>query len=355
MIHRQIALDPIKLHNPHSAAATNAENNRLLLVKGTGGLGNRILAVLSALLFAELSRRKALIDWTDEAYGPNPRTYGAKHNMFSSLFNRSLVDCWEAKWECEDVLPSVWRGRLHMSASSLTKEVIPKSFNKFGAYHYTSINVDNLNQKAKLLVYWSWRERIQPMRPLLTRALPELASLNDLNLLRRVAKTYLVPNKQLEDAASEILRRCTSGPVVGLHVRFTDMKAPVERLFKRTDKVVTLTGAKNLLVSTDNPMIIEKAKARWTKLNIVVSEKQFSESGRPLHWDPDCEDRLRRAYEAIIEMLLLSRCDRLVFASRSSFAYVAHVFASEKQIADDVDRFLPTLFIKRLVQKYWYR
>jgi hypothetical protein len=76
--------------------------------------------------------------------------------------------------------------------------------------------------------------------------------------------------------------------------------------------------------------------------------------GIPLHYDPECKDRVERATQALVDMLLLSECPNLLYASRSSFAYVATMFSAIHQKIVDVDRYNPKIVLKRIAQSWVY-
>ena len=52
-------------------------SNKYILVKGSSGLGNRILVLSSAILYGQISGRQVFVDWRDGTYG-EPKT-----NFFS--------------------------------------------------------------------------------------------------------------------------------------------------------------------------------------------------------------------------------------------------------------------------------
>jgi hypothetical protein len=87
---------------------------------------------------------------------------------------------------------------------------------------------------------------------------------------------------------------------------------------------------------------------------MVTLPKEMSRSSVPLHFDPECRDRVGRATQALVDMLLLSRCQCLAYASLSSFGYVASVFAPDGQVIEDVDRFNPRVQVKRYLQSWVY-
>lgn len=75
---------------------------------GDGGyvvLGNRVLSLLSALLYARLSGRHLLVDWRDGMYAEE----GV--NAFSHLFQSRWATPVRSSPVTDSVTPSMWRGR----------------------------------------------------------------------------------------------------------------------------------------------------------------------------------------------------------------------------------------------------
>jgi hypothetical protein len=95
------------------AAITEPTVEPILLVKGIAGLGNRLLCLLTASLYARLSGRKLVVDWRDENYSS-----GAV-NAFHHFFQSSLCAPADQVPATDSVAPAIWRGRLHESAWSM--------------------------------------------------------------------------------------------------------------------------------------------------------------------------------------------------------------------------------------------
>ena len=87
------------------------ENQRYVLVKGRSGLGNRLLSTLTALLYARLSGRRLLVDWSDEVYA------AGGVNVFPRLFQCTLCDANAVISQTDSVAPSLWRD--HLTESSV--------------------------------------------------------------------------------------------------------------------------------------------------------------------------------------------------------------------------------------------
>ncbi|MEO1592230.1 MAG: nodulation protein NodZ, partial [Cyanobacteria bacterium J06632_22] len=59
--------------------------DQYLLLKGYAGLGNRIAALVTAILYAKLSKRTLVVDWRDDFYSSDGR------NVFDALFQTQSI------------------------------------------------------------------------------------------------------------------------------------------------------------------------------------------------------------------------------------------------------------------------
>jgi len=55
-------------------------DSKYVLVKAKGGMGNRMLCALTGLLYGQLTGRKVIVDWRDQAYSKDGT------NSFSKFF-----------------------------------------------------------------------------------------------------------------------------------------------------------------------------------------------------------------------------------------------------------------------------
>ena len=97
--------------------------SRTLVIKGKGGLGNRILSAISGLVYADLSGRKPVIDWRDGSYAP------LGENAYPLLFQSPIGD--EAIGgatmdDGADVCPAIWAGNLNRQPCLLYTSPSPR-------------------------------------------------------------------------------------------------------------------------------------------------------------------------------------------------------------------------------------
>ncbi|MDF2388907.1 hypothetical protein JMG10_46270, partial [Nostoc ellipsosporum NOK] len=88
-------------------------NNKYLLIKGRAGLGNRILCLLGSILYAQLTSRKLIVDWSDPTYSDDGS------NIFSKLFTIDNVEQTTDIPDTNSIFPSIWKGNLDLSITQI--------------------------------------------------------------------------------------------------------------------------------------------------------------------------------------------------------------------------------------------
>lgn len=326
-----------------------SESQRLVLVKGTGGLGNRMLSMLTASLFASAAKRRLLVDWRDPIFTGRS---GMAPDLFCELFDSPLVDRLPDSNDSQSVAPKLWLGRLDETLAVVGREHDPLFFKKFGSFRDLGISLRRVDYPEDVLVFWSWREVIRPLRPHLTKIDSRYRTMSNTEILRDAAQRYLRPCERINSILDKFVAEHFRGRMLGLHIRATDLQAPVEKLIRFADRIVRQQKCDGVFLSTDNGDVEERVKRLLP--NVVTTPKQLPKGAIPLHYDPECQDRIERATQALVDMLLLSRCPNLVYASRSSFGFVANIFAPPQQAAVDVDRFNPVIQTKQYIQSWVY-
>jgi hypothetical protein len=80
---------------------------KFLMAKASAGLGNRLLSLCTAMLYAEMSGRTLVIDWRDGAYGKKGE------NAFDNFFSCRVAKPLSVLPKTDSVTPSVWKGNLN--------------------------------------------------------------------------------------------------------------------------------------------------------------------------------------------------------------------------------------------------
>lgn len=291
-------------------------------MKGKAGLGNRLLCILTSILYADLTQRKLYIDWTDEQfYGLNGK------NAFPQLFDTPGMLESEPPWNSDSVTPATWRGNLRKSASSLIEEMepgreeadcIPKIAAKY------RINLGCLNYSESVAVRWAWDDELWRLRPHLKGAYAAWAELSDEEILRKLAQRLVfapVVLSRAEDFRSREFGQVT----IGMHIRYTDRKNSYARYDSIARRILRIHPNASVFLCTDNKAVEEDLRSRYS--NLITTPKWFAPPGTPLHRTRECPDALERSVEALVEMYLLSRCDYMIYNSTSTYAVMATLFS----------------------------
>jgi hypothetical protein len=333
-----------------SQADLGAKTKGLILVKGIGGLGNRMLAFLTASLFAAAAGRRLMVDWRDAIYTGRG---GTAPNLFGDLFISPIVDQLPERIEAQSVVPALWQGRLDETLAVVGRSHDPKFYKHFGSFRHLAVDLRRIDYAQGVLpVFWSWREVLRPLRPHLTRMDERFTGMSDWEILREAASRYLQPCERIRTTVDHYIAQHFTHRMLGLHIRATDALAPVGKLIRTAKRLVRQQGCDGVFCATDSAEMEERM--RRTLPNVLILPKQMPKEVIPLHYDPACKDRVERATQALMDILLLSRCQSLSYSGRSSFGYMASILAPIGQVSVDVDRYHPIIMAKRFVQSWIY-
>jgi hypothetical protein len=126
--------------------------DKFLLVKGRAGLGNRILCLLSAILYTRLTGRRLIVDWSDDTYSNDGS------NVFTSLFQCPLCSRMDEIPTTDSIRPGIWRGHLHESALNMIKLYPEASLRYPETWRAFSVDLSRLDYSEDVLVMWSYVE-----------------------------------------------------------------------------------------------------------------------------------------------------------------------------------------------------
>jgi hypothetical protein len=319
--------------------------DRYVLVKGKAGLGNRMMSAMTGILYAMLSSRRIVIDWSDFAYS------NAGENVFPRLFSTPNSDASLPVEAGESVRPSLWKSRLHKQANEVVDEIDPKAHDHWRDYRTFSFDLKNLDYPETTLVMWSFTHLIRKMRGHFRGSFSWLSSLSDEDIMSWLLSHHL---RLHPDIATLVEERWMSIPsrdnVIGVHVRFSDQKSNLGAFYRAIDKLVAATPDAGIFLATDNIKVQQDMVAAYGK--VTCNDKWFPAEGQAMHQSFDCPDRTQNAIDALIDMYMLSKCKYLVFSGGSSFSYMSKLIGKmPRTSALDVDASSLTTQIRRLAKK----
>lgn len=317
--------------------------NQILLCKGHSGMGNRVLALLSSSLYARLSGRQLIIDWNDYVYSDH--NLNSFHHFFTCSSAQSILSL---PHDCK-VYPAIWQDRLATELTDLILKNDPNRRFDFRSILRYSADPGRLDYDAPIVVMCPYRDFLRPMRPLLCGEHAHLRHLSRQRLLRWVwdrefgwSDTVLQRVKETED-------QCWHGKMIGVHVRYTDIKIPLPKYFRAVDRLKRKMPDATIFLATDGEGVANEFQKRYGQ--VVSLSKRTSERRNCGGMHGVGSNRVTHGLDAVADMLLLSKCDYLVYASRSTFAMISHIWSnSTPDKIIDLDRWNPRVQLKRILQ-----
>lgn len=292
---------------------------RVLLLKGKAGLGNRLLSLLGSILYCRLHDRLLCVDWSDG-------TYASKgEDAFPMAFSCDFPSIAFSKINFHsDIYPPIWRDNLSLSVTEIIDKFDPDYWDDetavFSKYSIRFSSEPPLNQ---VVVRWSYHDDVGEFyRPL---GMVWYSEKRRFKLLRETFQRYLSLEGELLVELEAHSKRQLLGKTIGVHVRYTDNKSPLKVLLSRLDRLSRTHKDAKIFLSTDSAMIEEKLRALYLD-RIITTNKLLSAQKGPLHRQGR-GDEARRS--SMLDMYLLSRCDYLIYSSRSTFGYCAALMSKQ--------------------------
>lgn len=150
--------------------------------------------------------------------------------------------------------------------------------------------------------------------------------LNDFDILRKVFYNHLAIHENIQQRVDEFKDKYfTAKKIIGVHIRYTDLKNPYEKYYKLLDDFSKNPTNTSIFLATDNPEVEKQIKTKYD--NIIMTNKWYPEDQSSLHQNPECPDRFENGVQALVDICLLSQCDYLIYDATSTFAFVAKLLS----------------------------
>lgn len=308
-----------------------AGDQRYLVVKGSGaaGLGDKVRAVISAVLYAQLSGRRLYVDWNDTAYGDG------RANYFDALFRMEGVETEEKRPLHGTVRPAAWQRKLHLNWDQLYAEFGSPPWNRTWAMQTFSFDQGVLDWPEEICVMWDF-DQFRELAPLVPRLYPSIQAGDPMERMQgEILRRHLKPSAVVQEALQPYQKRLHAlRPLVGVHVRASEESfrmrnaPPVRDYIKAVQMMIRRNGASGVLLATDNREVQESFVVQFGRDRVVWTDKWLPEAGVALHLANRCPDRLQSARDAVVDVLLLAAADYLVTMGNSSFSMLARLFSA---------------------------
>jgi len=296
-----------------SVPGSDPQGHHFLVVKPTGGMGNRLLGLMCAVPYSLMTGRQLYVDWSDFMYSDRGE------NVFPRLFKIRGVPFSYRLPQAAEVFPVFWRKEL--TKSSLVEQL--------GINHMDPKVMDEtrieLSSRYPQTVTAFWSFNLDPMRASLDHIhehLPQFSNLTVDDICAEVMKQHILPRPAVSDQVDEFVARHFTGPMIGVHIRHTDIRMPLKETLRTVHDLKQSLGAR-IFLATDN-QAVEQALADLFKEDLVTMPKRYPENGKHLHSHRVAGmTNYEKALDATVEMYLLARCDAIVRYQPSTFALVS--------------------------------
>jgi hypothetical protein len=282
-----------------------------------------MLLAAAGILYARLTGRRLIIDWSDAAYSNDGS------NVFPLLFQCPSSSPVEELPLTDSVAPAIWRGQVRRSVIGLEKgspgdgnaelERYPRPRNR-AFREASSIDPTRLDYDEQILVMWGRPLRVEDMRAAHQAVVPAFPRGSTAEILRNLFARELIPQPLIRERVDHFKRERFHGRVVGVHVRHTDKESLISRLFKQLDELVARDRDLLLFLATDNADVKATIEQRY---GAVTVPHWYPAPGSQLHESSACPDRFENGIEALVDLYLLAECDHLICDTTSLFAQVA--------------------------------
>ncbi|MCT7970207.1 xyloglucan fucosyltransferase/Nodulation protein Z (NodZ) [Laspinema sp. D1] len=294
-----------------------------IVVKGTSGIGNRVFAVATGILYAQISGRQLVVDWRDGSYS----TTGT--NLFFRYFDCPVAQPVEVLPVTDSIYPTHWQNQLHRSLGSLLNE------SGLNCDKDLSCDVSRLDYPETIIVFSAYTHKISRMRSLFTGEYSRFANLTNREIIKLVLQSNLTLKEDSRLKVEQFKKDYFSDYMIGVHIRYSDMKVPLSEIEASLQKIIRTVKFKHpnfkIFVATDSQEVLSLFKEKFIN-NLVSTNKWFSPSGKRLHQNPgECQDLIQNGIEALVDLYLLADCDCLLFSSKSSFGLLASLLMTNNQ------------------------
>ena len=325
-------------------AQDGSMRRKILLIKGKGGLGNRILSAVCGLIYADLSGRTPVIDWRDGSYAP------LGDNAYPLLFNTPIKStCAEIDKAVCPVAPAIWTGYLKASTQDMINKFMPKAHSSPKAYRVFCVDLEDLNVPEDIAVYWSYLPKFRRLTKHIRRD-PRFTGRSIPCIIKEYLDRYFTPNVRVRREVTRLTAQLGANPI-GIHVRYTDRKIPLNSALSILRKRLMQVPDQPIFLATDNAHVQRKMKMEFA--NLYHINKHLPDNGERLHWPATDVAKLLEAENALIDMWVLSKCTRLIYSRQSTFSQTSVYLGNmARNQLDDVDRNSPKVLLKQLIQYY---
>ncbi|MEO1451332.1 MAG: hypothetical protein AAFV07_17505 [Bacteroidota bacterium] len=309
--------------------------DKVLYVKGIGGLGNRLQSLCVAIEYAQRTGRAIFVDWRNQMYSSDGENVFYKYFRLTGIDQRLEEDGLNAL-DATQVFPPPYAGKLHLDVYELYKQ---KAWHRFFPKDvWIPKDQEQLQSFWDQLSLYLKRQmgRTPDLMPAGCNLSPTLSQqlvvFTDYEPLfsADIFRNHIRLSEEMEAELTAFTDRNFQGKqVIGIHVRNTDRKplGSFDVLIKAAQERLESDG--KIFVASDDAGIFDRFKEVFGEARLLQTPKFIPADlgGRGLHaWSHlnESADTAERVFrESILDMWLLGMTDYLFYQGNSSFSRIS--------------------------------
>lgn len=321
----------------------NENDDKYLLVKAKGGMGNRMLCAITGILYGQLTNRRTIIDWRDEGYSSDGS------NAFPKFFECPTVYSETVLPDRATVRPAIWAGKLEKTMGDLIRTYDPNKHSSIWIHRKYSIDIRELDCDEQILVFWYYKDRIRFLKRYLRDPQYSLSGLTYMQIIRKILSEQMRLSYEVRQRIDEYKATCWPERVIGVHVRHTDRKTNLDKYRQHLCRFLKRYPDAHIFLATDNNQISREYRRDFK--NVFSTPKWFPEDMACMHGNVDCPDKIANGIEALVDMYLLAECDCLIYSGYSTFSLISRILSdAQPENIVDIDRFNVKVRMKQLIR-----
>ncbi len=300
---------------------------KYFVIRASGGLSNRLQAVLAGIAYCLLTGRSLCVDWRDGLYSDD---FSNVFPLWFSLQHINTASC-EEVFEAFDaganLYPPFWQENLK---ECIAVEYLFHNNEHMSSHHRTAYNLtqEQLLEKDKeapdILVYWGWDlQGVNALLTLLQEKFPLYAGLDALEIQRALLQKHLQPTQSIQQEVHSFYDKNFRSAPLGLHIRHSDLQSPLPQMLATLQDVHS--EGDEIFLCTDNAFVEKMVQRLYP--HCTIREKIFQGVNVPLHSYVEGISNVQKGYDAVVEMLLLSRCKHIIYYAPSSFSRISILYS----------------------------
>lgn len=297
--------------------------SKYLLVKGVAGLGNQIFVMITSILYARMTNRTIVVDWSDHAYTTR------KENMFFQLFELKNMPYDKQLPESTSVHPNVWEHCLNKTMPEVMAgdSKLVKSMGQ-GIFRKYACDVRKLNYSEDIVIASGYDEEIEDLKPRFASEYAHLKKATKGAIANEVFYKHLDLAPPVRNRLEAFKAAHMQGhKFIGIHIRQSDKSISYGWYKKALSEHVERYPDAHIFLATDNRDVEREIDELYE--NVVVLEKWLPAPGVAVHKNTDCPDLEEHAVTALLDICLLAACDYLIFSRTTSFGRLASYISTQ--------------------------